>query len=74
MTGVEGMIGGKAEVIQNGRGTLKVFFRSEIWDAVSKEDLSVGRKVEVTGVDRMRLMVRQPTDLGSMGSVGKGQG
>ena len=56
--GVEGMIGGKAEVIQNGNGTLKIFFRGEIWDAVSKEDLSVGQKVEITRVERMKLSVR----------------
>lgn len=57
-TGVEGMIGGKGEVIQNGNGTLKVFLRGEIWDAVSKEDLSVRQRVEITGVERMRLSVR----------------
>lgn len=73
-TGVEGMIGAKAEVIQNGNGTVKVSFRGEIWDAMSKEDLSVGQKVEITGVERMKLMVRQLINLGSMGSVGKGQG
>lgn len=58
MTGVEGMIGGKAEVIQNGNGTLKVFFRGEIWEAISRKELTVGQRVEVTGVERMRLSVR----------------
>jgi membrane protein implicated in regulation of membrane protease activity len=57
-TGVEGMIGGKAEVIQNGNATLKVFFRGEIWDAISPKDLSVGQRVEITGVERMRVVVR----------------
>ena len=58
--GVEGMIGQKAEVIQNGRDTFKVFVRGEIWDAISQEELSVGQKVEITGVERMRLVVRPP--------------
>jgi membrane-bound ClpP family serine protease len=57
-TGIEGMMGGKAEVIQNGNGTLKVFFRGEMWDAISSKELSVGQRVEITGVERMRLSVR----------------
>lgn len=57
-TGVEGMIGGKAEVIQNGNGTLKVYFRGEIWDAMSQEELSVGQRVQITGTERMTLSVR----------------
>ena len=60
--GIEGMIGQKAEVIQNGRGTFKVFARGEIWDAISKEDLSVGQKVEIAGVERMTLVVRLPNN------------
>lgn len=69
MTGVEGMIGGKAEVIQNGNGILKVFFRGEVWDAISSENLSVGERVEITGahrLERMRLLVRRAarTNLG----------
>lgn len=67
-TGIEGMIGGKAEVIQNGNGTVKVFFRGEIWDAISKEDLSVGQRVEITGVERMRLVVRWLNDSAAKGS------
>ncbi|MBI4527047.1 MAG: NfeD family protein [Deltaproteobacteria bacterium] len=58
MTGIEGMIGGKAEVIQNGNGTLKIFFRGEIWDAISPKDLSVGQRVEVTRVEKMKVVVR----------------
>ena len=57
-TGVEGMIGGKAEVIQNDNETLKVSFRGEIWNAISPKDLSVGQKVEITAIDRMRVVVR----------------
>jgi membrane protein implicated in regulation of membrane protease activity len=58
--GIEGMIGQKANVIQNSNDTVKVFFKGEIWDAVSQEDLSVGQRVEITGVERMRLVVRPP--------------
>lgn len=61
-TGVDGMIGGKAEVIQNGNGTLKVYFRDEIWDAISSENLSLGDRVEITGaqrVEKTKLLVRR---------------
>ncbi len=60
-TGVEGMIGAKAEVIQNSNGAAKVFFRGEIWDAISSKDLSVGQRVEIAGVERIRVLVR-PTN------------
>ncbi len=51
-TGIEGMIGSKAEVIESSNGTLKVFFRGEIWDAVSSEELSVREMVEVLGINK----------------------
>ncbi len=63
-TGIEGMIGGTAQVIQNGRGTAKVFFRGEIWDAICRDDLSPGASVEVTGwerLERMKLIVQNKT-------------
>jgi membrane-bound ClpP family serine protease len=66
-TGIEGMTGAKAEVIENGRGDLKVFVRGEIWDAVAKEDLSVGQRVEIIGVERMRLVVRRGSTAASSG-------
>ncbi|MEX0806894.1 MAG: NfeD family protein [Candidatus Binatia bacterium] len=66
--GVEGMIGQKAEVIQNSNATVKVFFKGEIWDAVSQEDLSVGQRVEITRMEGMRLVVRLP----NRSSVGAG--
>jgi membrane-bound serine protease (ClpP class) len=61
-TGMEGMIGSNAEVIGNGSATAKVTVRGEIWDAVCREDLSVGQKVRVTGLDRMTLLVEPYTD------------
>jgi membrane protein implicated in regulation of membrane protease activity len=60
--GIEGMIGQKAEVIQNSNATVKVFFKGEIWDAVSQEDLSVGQRVEITRMEGMRLVVRPPNN------------
>jgi membrane protein implicated in regulation of membrane protease activity len=57
-TGVEGMIGEKGEVIESSNGTLKVSFRGEIWNVISPKDLSVGQRVEITGVERMRVVVR----------------
>jgi len=71
-TGIEGMIGSKAEVIERGNGSLKVFFRGEIWDAVSSEDLSARERVEILGIhrmERMKLWVGRGKD-----SVPKGSG
>jgi membrane protein implicated in regulation of membrane protease activity len=56
-TGVEGMVGSKAEVIRGRNGRSKVAFRGEIWDAVSHADLSAGQTVKITGVERMKLLV-----------------
>lgn len=61
-TGMEGMIGSKGEVIGNRNATAKVTVRGEIWDAVCREDLSVGQKVRVTGLDRITLLVEPYTD------------
>jgi membrane protein implicated in regulation of membrane protease activity len=71
-TGIEGMIGSEAKVIERNNVTLKVFFRGEIWDAVSSEDLSVGERVEILGIhrmERMKLWVGRSKD-----SVPKGSG
>ena len=57
-TGVEGMIGGGARVIRDGKRS-KVLFQGEIWDAVCPEDLSVGESVEIAGLERMTLLVRR---------------
>lgn len=58
-TGIEGMIGGVGRVIQNGTGTAKVFYKGEIWDAICAEDVSVGDFVEVTGLERMKVIVQK---------------
>lgn len=70
-TGIEGMVGGRAEVTQNGNGALKVFFRGEIWDAVSHDDLPVGERVEIVGthrLEKMRLLVRRRVGSATAGS------
>lgn len=63
-TGVEGMIGGVGKVIGNGARGVKVFFKGEIWDADCREEISEGEAVEVTGMERMKLIVRKPSGAG----------
>jgi membrane protein implicated in regulation of membrane protease activity len=57
--GIEGMVGGMAQVMENGAGRIKVFYRGEIWDALCTEPLSTGEKVEITGMEQMKLIVRR---------------
>ena len=58
-TGVEGLTGGKAKVVSKTKDGAKVLLGSELWDAVCSEDLSVGETVQVTGLERMKLVVRK---------------
>jgi len=58
-TGIEGMIGGVGKVMRNGRKAAKVFYKGEIWDAICAEDVSIGEPVEITGLERMKLIVRR---------------
>ncbi len=58
-TGIEGMMGGKARVVSRAKNGAKVLLRGELWDAMCSEDLSVGETVRVTGLDRMKLIVRK---------------
>lgn len=58
-TGIEGMIGGVGQVIQIGKKTAKIFYKGEIWDAVSADPVSVGDSVEIARVERMTLIVRK---------------
>lgn len=58
-TGIEGMIGGVGEVLESGEKSVKIFFKGEIWNAVSGERLSVGDSVEITRLERMTLIVRK---------------
>jgi|SRR3972149_204887 len=58
-TGVEGMIGGVGQVIQLGKRTTKIFYKGEIWNAISADPLSVGDSVEIARLERMTLIVRK---------------
>jgi membrane protein implicated in regulation of membrane protease activity len=44
--GVEGMIGGIAQVLENRARQVKVFYRGEIWDAICAETVAKDEKVE----------------------------
>lgn len=62
--GKEGLIGEAAEVLEDIKGqaagwsTGKVFIHGEIWQAISKEVIKKGEEVEVTGFDKMKLLVK----------------
>jgi len=58
-TGIEGMIGGVGKVIQIGEKTAKIFYKGEIWDAFSADQISLGDLVEIARVERMTLIVRK---------------
>lgn len=60
-TGVEGMIGAIGRVIGNGARGIKVSLKGEIWDADCGEAVFEGEAVEVTGVERMRVIVQKRT-------------
>ncbi len=55
--GIEGLMGGRAEVVRKTRDGAKVLLRGELWDAVCGDELSVGETVQVTGLERMKLIV-----------------
>ncbi len=58
-TGIEGMIGGVGKVMRYGRKAAKVYYKGEIWDAICAEDVAIGESVVVTGLERMKLIVRK---------------
>ena len=58
-TGVEGMIGGVGTIISHEKGTTKVFYRGEIWDAMGADDIPVGASVTIKGLERMKLQVQE---------------
>jgi len=58
-TGIEGMMGDKAQVLSKTSDGGKVLLRGELWDAVCRENLSVGETVRVTGLERMKLVVHR---------------
>jgi membrane-bound serine protease (ClpP class) len=56
-TGVEGLIGSTAEVIETCAPTGRVRLRGEIWRARCSSRAGVGQRVVVTGVDGLTLEV-----------------
>jgi membrane protein implicated in regulation of membrane protease activity len=58
-TGIEGLMGGKAQVVSKTEGGAKVFLKGELWDAVSDDELTIGENVKVTGLERMKLVVQR---------------
>lgn len=64
-TGIEGLMGSRAQVVSRTKDGTKVLLRGELWDAVCGDDLSVGETVQVTGLERMKLVVRK--DINSRG-------
>ncbi len=58
-TGIEGMMGGKAQVVSKTKDGVKVLLRGELWDAMCSEDLSLGETVQIVGLERMKLVVRR---------------
>ena len=57
-TGVEGLIGAGAEVIESCDPAGRVRLRGEIWRARCPAGARVGDKVKVTGVDGLTLEVK----------------
>ena len=57
--GIEGLKGGKAQVVSKTRDGAKVLLRGELWDAESGDELFVGETVRVMGFERMKLIVHK---------------
>jgi len=58
-TGIEGMMGDKAQVVSRTKDGTKVLLRGELWDALSGDELSIGETVRITGFERMKLVVHR---------------
>jgi membrane protein implicated in regulation of membrane protease activity len=61
VTGAEGLVGAKAEVIEACDPRGRVRFRGEIWHAHCDSGAAIGDRVEVTGVHGLTLRV-EPAD------------
>jgi membrane protein implicated in regulation of membrane protease activity len=61
-TGIEGLIGSPAEVIERCDPRGRVRFRGEIWHAHCPSRADVGERVTVTGVHGLTLDVEPRTD------------
>jgi membrane-bound serine protease (ClpP class) len=58
-TGIESMLGDKAEVVswKNGKG--KIVYEGEDWRAQSEDDLTKGDNVKITGYKKLTLTVEK---------------
>ena len=63
-TGIEGLVGNRAQVVTKTKHGARVSLKGELWDALSGDELSVGETVRVTGCERMKLVVRKEIDSG----------
>lgn len=61
-TGIEGLVGSKAEVIEACDPEGRVRFRGEIWHAECAAGTEVGERVRVTGVHGLTLRVEPESD------------
>jgi membrane-bound serine protease (ClpP class) len=57
VTGVQGMIGDNAEVIQDFAGTGRVRYRGELWNARSDTELRAGQMARIVKVEGLTLWV-----------------
>jgi len=57
VTGVQGMVGDRAEVIQSFAGTGRVRYRGELWKARSEVELQPGQMARIVKVDGLTLWV-----------------
>ena len=57
VTGVQGMIGDNAEVLQGFTGTGRVRYRGELWNAHSDTELSTGQMARIVKVEGLTLWV-----------------
>jgi membrane protein implicated in regulation of membrane protease activity len=63
-TGIEGIVGGKTQVVSRTKDGVKVLLRGELWNAVSDDPLTIGESVEIIGLEGMKLIVRKETKSG----------
>jgi len=68
-TGAEALAHNTGEVIAREDGVLQVRVHSEIWNAESTDDLQPGDRIEVIGVEAMRLKVRRSSKVSSLGTA-----
>jgi membrane-bound serine protease (ClpP class) len=57
VTGVQGMIGDNAEVVQGFSGTGRVRYRGELWNARSSAELQAGQAARIVRVEGLTLWV-----------------